>query len=115
MDVFHKETQKSTHRLDGCARFYKHHRSSISTLPLGRKLYGQRACPSRTLYGVIMITVSMAAVNPGVGGCLQPAVSMGSNSETCRFAMPVAEQRNAKSKALILPTERKKQGLLRPQ
>ena len=39
---------------------YKHHlsshRSSFSTLHLRRLLYGQRACPSRTLYDIFIIT-----------------------------------------------------------
>jgi hypothetical protein len=32
------------------------HRSSFSTLRLRRLLYGQRACPSRTLYGIFIIS-----------------------------------------------------------
>ena len=34
---------------DGCPP-YTTHRSSFSTLPVGRLLCGLRACPSRTLY-----------------------------------------------------------------
>ena len=45
-----KEAKKITHRSMGDCRHISTHRSSFSTLPLGRLLCGHRACPLRTPY-----------------------------------------------------------------
>ena len=49
-NVFIRSSKKTPIGNDRCLKTVGTHRSSFSTLRIGRLLYGQRACPSRTLY-----------------------------------------------------------------
>ena len=64
LKIFHKSTKSDPIVTTGS--LYKHHlsshRSSFSTLRLRRLLYGQWACPSRTLYGIFILSQILAIV-----------------------------------------------------